>query len=71
MCKNRLLTAILTEENEILYSVGCQTGITKEEFMNRIYNDCREKGNGLVEYPHRQEYLDMIDTIEYHFEKFM
>ena len=71
-CKHRFLTAILTEENEILYSIGCQTGITKAEFIDRIYNyNCKEKGIGLVEYPHRQEYLDMIDIIENYFEKFM
>ena len=70
-CKHRYLTAILTEENEILYSIGCQTGITKEEFINRIYNDCEIEGNGLVECPYRQEYLDMIDIIENYFEKFM
>ena len=69
-CERRLLTAILTEENEILYSVGCQVGITKEEFIDRICNDCREKGNGLIEYPYRQEYLDMIEIIENYFEKF-
>ena len=70
-CKYRFLTAILTEENEILYSIGCQTGIAKEEFIDRIYNSyvC-EKGNGLVEYPHRQEYLDMIELVEFYFEKF-
>ena len=70
MCEKRFLTAILTEENEILYSIGCQIGITKEEFIDRIYNYCCEKGNGLVEYPHKQEYLDMIDIIENYFEKF-
>ena len=71
ICERRLLTAILTEENEILYSVGCQTGIAKEEFINKIFNyNCGEKGNGLIEYPYRQEYLDMIDIIENYFEKF-
>ena len=69
-CEKRLLIAILTEENEILYSIGCQVGITKEEFINRIYNDCKIEGNGLVKYPYRQEYLDMIDIIENYFEKF-
>ena len=70
-CKNRFLTAILTEENEILYSVGCQIGIIKEQFIDGIHNDCEIEGNGLIEYPHRQEYLDMIDIIENYFEKFM
>ena len=70
MCEKRFLTAILTEENEILYSIDCQVGITKEELIDRIYNYCEIKGNGLVEYPHKQEYLDMIDIIENYFEKF-
>ena len=70
-CEKRFLTAILTEENEILYSVGCQTGITKEEFIDRIYNDCEIEGYGLKVYPHRQEYLDMIKLVEFYFEKFM
>ena len=70
-CRNRYLTAILTEENEILYSVGCQIGMTKEEFIDRIYNDCEIEGNGLVECPYRKEYLDMIDIIEYYFKRFM
>ena len=69
-CEKRLLIAILTEENEILYTIGCQVGITKEQFIDRIYNDCREKGNGLIEYPHRQEYLEVIDTVECYFKSF-
>ena len=70
-CEKRLLTAILTEVNEILYSVGCQIGMTKEEFIDRIYNDCGVKGNGLKEYPYRQEYLDMIDMAENYLKKFI
>ena len=70
-CEKRFLTAILTEENEILYSIGCQIGITKEQFIDRIYNDCEIEGNGLIEYPHRQEYLDMIELVEIYFEKFV
>ena len=70
-CEKRLLTAILTEVNEILYSVGCQIGMTKEEFIDRIYNDCEVKGKGLEEYPHRQEYLDMIDIVENYLRKFI
>lgn len=70
-CEKRLLTAILTEVNEILYSVGCQIGMTKEEFIDRIYNDCKIKGKGLEEYPHRQEYLDMIDIVENYLKKFI
>lgn len=70
-CEKRLLTAILTEVNEILYSVGCQIGMTKEEFIDRIYNDCGVEGKGLEEYPHRQEYLDMIDIAESYLRKFI
>ena len=70
-CEKRLLTAILTEVNEILYSVGCQIGMTKEEFIDRIYNDCEIKGKGLEEYPYRQEYLDIIDMAENYLKKFI
>ena len=70
-CEKRLLTAILTEENEILYSIGCQIGITKKKFIDRIYNDCKIKGKGLEEYPHRQEYLDIIDIAESYLRKFI
>ena len=70
-CEKRLITAILTEENEILYSIGCQIGITKEKFIDRIYNDCKIKGKGLEEYPHRQEYLDIIDMAENYLRKFI
>ena len=70
-CEKRFLIAILTEENEILYSIGSQIGITKEEFIDRIYNDCEVKGKGLEEYPHRQEYLDMIDIVENYLRKFI
>ena len=70
-CKKRLITAILTEVNEILYSVGCKIGMTKEEFIDRIYNDCKIKGKGLEEYPHRQEYLDIIDIAESYLRKFI
>ena len=70
-CEKRLITAILTEENEILYSIGCQVGITKEKFIDRIYNDCNVEGKGLEEYPHRQECLDMIDIAESYLKKFI
>ena len=70
-CEKRLITAILTEVNEILYSVGCQIGMTKEEFIARIYNDCGVMGKGLEEYPHRQEYLDIIDMAENYLKKFI
>ena len=70
-CEKRLITAILTEVNEILYSIGCQVGITKEKFIDRIYNNCNVEGKGLEEYPHRQEYLDMIDIAESYLKKFI
>ena len=70
-CENKLITAILTEENEILYSVGRKIGITKEKLIDRIYNDCEVRGKGLEEYPHRQEYLDMIDIAESYLKKFI
>ena len=70
-CEKRLLTAILTEVNEILYSVGCQIGMTKEKFIDRIYNDCEVRGKGLEEYPHRQEYLDIIGVAESYLKKFI
>ena len=58
-CKYRVLTAILTEDNEILYTIGCQINITEEEFVNRIYNT----HGGLQENPYREEYLELIPAI--------
>ena len=63
-CKNRMLTAILTENDRILYSIGCQENLTKEEFIDRIHNE----DGGLKENPHRAEYLRLIETIEIYFE---
>ena len=62
-CENRILIAILTEDNEILYTIGCQNNITKEQFLDRIYN----KNGGLKENPHREEYLKLIPLIEQYF----
>ena len=62
-CQNRILTAILTENYEILYTIGCQENITKEEFLDRIYNE----GGGLKGNPHREEYLRLIPVIEMYF----
>ena len=70
-CEKRLITAILTEVNEILYSIGCQVGITKEELIDRIYNDCEVRGRGLEEYPCRQEYLKIIDMAENYLREFI
>ena len=58
-CKNRMLTAILAEDNKILYSIGCQENITEEEFIDRIHNTF----GGLYYNPHRQEYLDIIKLL--------
>ena len=71
LCKKRFLIAILTKENEILYSVGCQIGITKERLINIIYNDCEAIGEDLKEYSYRQEYLDIIDMAENYLRKFI
>ena len=62
-CKNRMLTAILTEDDRILYSIGCQENITEEEFIDRIYNE----DGGLEENPHRAEYLKLIPAIKLYF----
>ena len=64
-CKNRLLTAILTEDDEILYTIGCQFNITKEEFIERIYNE----SGGIENNPNRQEYLAIIECVELYFSK--
>ena len=69
--ENKLITAILTEENEILYSIGSQIGITKEKLINIIYNYCRVIDKELEEYSCRQEYLKIIDMAENHLRKFI
>ena len=70
-CEKRFLIAILTEENEILYSVGSQIGITKEKLINIIYNYCRVIDKELEEYPCRQEYLKIIDMAENYLREFI
>ena len=62
-CRNRVLTAILTENDEILYTIGCQHNITEKEFIDRIYNE----DGGLEENPHRAEYLKLIPLINLYF----
>ena len=64
-CENRVLTAILTEDNKILYSIGCQENLTKEKFIYRIHSTF----GGLKENPHRSEYLRLIKTINFHFKE--
>ena len=64
-CEKRVLTAILTEDNQIFYSIGCQTKIDEEEFVYRIHTY-----NGGLEYnPHRAEYLRLIKIIRIYFEE--
>ena len=58
-----MLTAILTEDDRILYSIGCQHNITEEDFIDRIHN----KDGGLEKNPHRAEYLKLIPAINIYF----
>lgn len=62
-CRHRMLTAILTKDDEVLYTLGCQHNITKEEFIDRILGD----DGGLENNPHREEYLKLIPAIEIYF----
>lgn len=64
-CRKRLLTAILTEDGEILYSIGCQENIREDEFIDRIYNE----NGGLEKNPHREEYLRLIPLIKDYFKE--
>ena len=49
---------VLHEPNkEPLFTIGCQRHITKETFIQRIY----EEDGGLECNPHRQEYLDILN----------
>lgn len=62
-CRHRMLTAILTENDEILYSIGCQHNITEKKFLDKIHND----NGGLKENPHREKYLKFIKMINIYF----
>ena len=64
-CRHRMLTAILTEDDRILYTLGCQHNIDEEEFIDRIHNE----DGGLKENPHRAEYLRLIKIIKIYFEE--
>ena len=64
-CQHRVLTAVLTETDEILYSIGCQIEITKETFLDRIQNE----NGGLNKNPHRHEYLIVMELAENYFEQ--
>ena len=55
--KCRKVDAYKYDDNWYFF-VGCQKAITKEEFINRIYNE----DGGLEENPHRQLYLDFLDN---------
>ena len=60
--KGRMITGVL-KNGEILYNVGCQEEITKEEFIDRIYYE----DGGIEENPHRKEYIKIINMIESYF----
>ncbi len=47
-------------KNVYHFDVGCQKYITEEVFVDRIYH----KDGGLGENPHRQEYLDLLGSLE-------
>ena len=55
----RIVTGVL-KDGKILYNIGCQNEITKEVFVDRIYND----DGGIEKHPYRKEYLKIIDVIE-------
>ena len=55
----RIVTGVL-KDGKILYNIGCQNEITKEVFIDRIYND----DGGIEKHPYRKEYLKIIDMIE-------
>ena len=55
----RIVTGVL-KDGKILYNIGCQNEITKEVFVDRIYNE----GGGIEKHPYRKEYLKIIDMIE-------
>ena len=62
--KGRIVTGVL-KDGKILYNIGCQSEITKEVFVDRIYND----DGGVKKHPYRKEYLKIIDVIESYLSK--
>ena len=60
----RVVTGVL-KDGKILYNIGCQNEITKEVFIDRIYND----DGGIEKHPYRKEYLKIIDMIESYLSK--
>ena len=62
--KGRIVTGVL-KDGKILYNIGCQSEITKEVFIDRIYNE----DGGIEKHPYRKEYLKIIDVIESYLSK--
>ena len=62
--EGRVVTGVL-KDGKILYNIGCQNEITKEVFIDRIYND----DGGIEKHPYRKEYLKIIDMIEAYLSK--
>ena len=62
--EGRVVTGVL-KDGKILYNIGCQNEITKEVFIDRIYND----DGGIEKHPYRKEYLKIIDVIESYLSK--
>ena len=60
----RIVTGVL-KDGKILYNIGCQNEITKEVFIDRIYNE----DGGIEKHPYRVEYLKIIDVIESYLSK--
>ena len=65
----RIVTGVL-KNGEILFNIGCQTEITEEMCIDRIYNDCNVRGKGLEKHPYRKEYLKIIKIIKDYFNEY-
>lgn len=61
-CKYEVVTAI-KKDGEILYSIGRHNNLTKEKFVDRIFNH----KDGIEKNPYRTEYLKAIDTAQFYF----
>lgn len=55
-CKYRELYVLKLETGEFKFSIACQVNMSKQQFIDRIYNE----NGGLICNPHRQEYLDIL-----------
>ena len=62
--KGRMVTGVL-KEGKVLFNVGCQHEITKETFIDRIYNE----DGGIEKHPYRKEYLKIIGMIDSYLSK--